>query len=69
MDDGAENEKILNPHPSDSDTDLIIKVNYLAAHENTKASNNMRLIEIIMLGEKWQRYHHQRDRIYIQTDE
>ncbi|MDD7684336.1 MAG: hypothetical protein PT952_02175 [Eubacterium pyruvativorans] len=46
-DDGAENEKIPNPHPSDSDTGLIIGNNHPQTYSHTKKLYTMQSIEII----------------------
>lgn len=57
-DDGAENEKIPNPHPADSDTNSIIANSYLLVHNNTEISNNMQSVENMGRNVKWPRSHH-----------
>ena len=42
--DGAENEKIPNPHLFGSDTNIIIENRYLLMNDNTKALDNMQAI-------------------------
>lgn len=56
--DGAEHEKISNPHPADSDTNSIITNSCLLVHNNTEISNNMQSVEDMGRNAKWPRSHH-----------